>query len=215
MINESFFFTFSAPKERLTNEIKESAESTKIKAPGIRELNEQPKTAASENSGETESRRDMSFPRISLDKRAGAPFKPVIFTAGLTRKGGNEYGFTQINLSNGQRLVFNKVITNIGDAYTNGVFIAPVHGAYEFSVSLLSGWQDDRTGNAFVRRNGHNVAEVEAGKSEDQFQSMSIDIVLELNARDDVDVVASVNNFMVYAKSVPVCLFTGKLLVTL
>jgi len=205
-----------APKERLTNEINESADSTQIKAQVIRELNKQLKTVAKKNNGETENKKDMPIPRISLDRRAGAPFKPVIFTAGLTRQGGDIFGFTPIYLSSGRRLVFNKVVINIGDAYTNGVFIAPVHGAYEFSVSLLSGYKKDNPGNAYVRHNGHNVAKIVAGPAESTFATMSIDIVLDLNARDSVDVVSWSNDHFIWCgPTVPVCWFTGKLLTPL
>ncbi|XP_053394421.1 uncharacterized protein LOC128555619 [Mercenaria mercenaria] len=57
----------------------------------------------------------------------------VAFSASATKH--------QTNPANGQTIIFDAVMTNIGNAYdsTSGKFLAPVSGTYVFSCSIFSG----------------------------------------------------------------------------
>jgi hypothetical protein len=56
----------------------------------------------------------------------------VAFTAPITN--------SITNVAVNQVIVFDRVVTNIGNAYNNhgGIFTAPVSGAYEFAVTIMS-----------------------------------------------------------------------------
>ncbi|KAL2080967.1 hypothetical protein ACEWY4_022820 [Coilia grayii] len=75
----------------------------------------------------------------NLDKKITETPK-VAFSAGLTDSGHIQAGSTELNL------VFTKIFTNVGEAYSSitGFFTAPVRGVYYFRFTLMdterSGW---------------------------------------------------------------------------
>ena len=67
------------------------------------------------------------------------------------------------NLGSGQTIVYDKIITNYGDAYCNitGVFVAPVNGLYVFEMSLMTDPENRQylelvtDGTTIIRNYGH------------------------------------------------------------
>lgn len=82
-----------------------------------------------------------------------------------------------------QIIVFDNVITNIGNAYNGhlGSFIAPVHGIYVFSVTLVT--SSNAGFHANIVRNGELVTRLYASTG---YQTASQTVVLQLQKGDDV-----------------------------
>ena len=77
---------------------------------------------------------------------------PVAFTAGLSK--------TLTNVGSDQHIVFDNVITNVGNAYlsSHGYFIAPVRGVYIFFVSLTN--IPEHSASAALYKNGQWIGHV-------------------------------------------------------
>ena len=118
--------------------------------------------------------------------------KLVYFTAGFEPRPGHR-GYS-IRYGNGDRLVFNKVITNVGNAYDNGLFVAPFAGVYEFDVHLVTPWDSDYDACAYLRKGDYRVGSIIAEDAADTFQAASISVILKLDKGDAVDVVANFNH---------------------
>lgn len=82
-----------------------------------------------------------------------------------------------------QIIVFDNVITNIGNTYNGhlGSFIAPVNGIYVFSVTLVTSSNAGFHGN--IVRNGELVTRLYASTG---YQTASQTVVLQLQKGDDV-----------------------------
>jgi hypothetical protein len=84
-----------------------------------------------------------------------------------------------------QILVFDHVITNLGNSYNNhnGNFIAPVSGTYVFSVTVMSRYHV----NAHLRlvKNGQTVSYLYVSGSEAGYDTTSQTAVLLLQKGDD------------------------------
>ena len=87
-------------------------------------------------------------------------------------------------LQPGQDVVFNDVLTNIGNGYHNlhGNFVAPIAGVYVFHATVLS-----NSGNCHARlmKNGQVLAMLNDANQANTASQMAI---IELNAGDDVAV---------------------------
>ena len=83
-----------------------------------------------------------------------------------------------------QDIVFNDVITNIGNGYhkTHGIFVAPVAGVYVFYASLHAYAGQN---HAKLMKNGQMLAMFDVVLSSDTNSQM---VIIELEAGDDVSV---------------------------
>ena len=107
---------------------------------------------------------------------------PVAFLATLTNHAQN--------LGENQNIAFDKVITDIGDAYNShgGLFIAPVSGIYVFSTSIMS-YRNTNSHFAFKRNDNIVTRMYYDGASLGAYDTTSVTIILQLNKGDDVAVV--------------------------
>ena len=80
-----------------------------------------------------------------------------------------------------QNVIFERVITNLGNAYSphHGVFIAPRSGLYLFSVSILSG--HNREVYAQYAVNGRGISNIYARGTDGRHGEGSQTIILQLN----------------------------------
>lgn len=104
----------------------------------------------------------------------------VSFSAGATK--------SQNEVSKGQILIFDHVLTNTGNSYnpSSGRFVAPVGGTYFFYCSLLSGngaeiW-------AYIAVNGSAKVRIYARGTDGRHDTGSQALVLRLNSGDVVSV---------------------------
>lgn len=90
------------------------------------------------------------------------------------------------NLGENQDIVFDKVVTNVGNGYVanHGSFVAPVAGVYLFSATILS-YGDNRTWGHFMV-NGNILAKIYVHNTDHTQSTQSI--VVNLNVGDDVSI---------------------------
>ncbi|XP_053395418.1 complement C1q tumor necrosis factor-related protein 3-like [Mercenaria mercenaria] len=90
------------------------------------------------------------------------------------------------HLGANQIIAFNRVITNIGNAYNShaGDFRAPVSGTYVFSVTLMA--YDSHDTHYNLVQNGTTVANIYVRGTEAPFSSSSMTAVLQLKQGEDV-----------------------------
>lgn len=85
----------------------------------------------------------------------------------------------------GDRIIFNRINVNIGDAYKNGVFVCPFDGVYEFSwTALCPPGRDGETEiflNDVVKRLSHNYE-----RTSKAFSLAANSIIFELKKGDKV-----------------------------
>ena len=107
----------------------------------------------------------------------------MYFTAGVDDKGRFDY-------NSGERVVFNKIITNIGNAYKNGLFIVPFDGIYEFTVNLIGDWDAKVSAFAFLKKNGVSMIYICSEDSDRTMQSATNSVILRLSKNDHLEVIA-------------------------
>lgn len=85
-----------------------------------------------------------------------------------------------------QNIVFDHVVTNIGNAYNNhaGDFRAPVAGTYVFSVTLMA--YGSHTTHYRLVKGGSSMANIYVRGTESPYASSSMTAVLQLKQGDDV-----------------------------
>nr|QJW70305.1 cerebellin 11 [Dicentrarchus labrax] len=86
-------------------------------------------------------------------------------------------------------LIFNKVFTNIGNAYNSktGLFTAPLNGVYHFSF-MTSGYSCYTSG-AILVKNGHYQVSTWEFKGLDASDTTSNTVILELKAKETVNII--------------------------
>ena len=92
----------------------------------------------------------------------------------------------QMHVGVHQPIVFDNVITNIGNGYHShvGTFIAPVSGTYVFSVTLLSNWgQSVRYATV---KNGSAISRIYNNGATIGTDSGSQTCILQLKQNDDI-----------------------------
>ncbi|XP_062300404.1 uncharacterized protein LOC134005495 [Scomber scombrus] len=87
-------------------------------------------------------------------------------------------------------LIFNKVFTNIGNAYNckTGLFTAPQKGVYHFSF-MTFGYSTYYTSGAILVKNGKYQVSTWEFKGPDSSDTTSNTVILELNHRDTVNII--------------------------
>lgn len=87
-----------------------------------------------------------------------------------------------------QNIAFDRLITNIGNAYNPHawVFIAPVSGIYVFSTTVLS--FGTATAHFSLLQNGAMVTRIYHNPGSDGYETASLTAVLQLAKGDDVSV---------------------------
>lgn len=87
-----------------------------------------------------------------------------------------------------QNIVFDQIVTNIGDAYNphHGIFVAPVTGTYVFTPTIMAN-NDEEVWCELVVNNA-SVARINVRGTDTRHDQSSLTAVLELNAGDDVAV---------------------------
>ncbi|XP_047434275.1 uncharacterized protein LOC125004007 [Mugil cephalus] len=89
----------------------------------------------------------------------------------------------------GNILVFNKVFTNIGNAYNSktGIFTAPVKGTYHFTFMTFG--YCTHTSGAILVKNGHYQVSTWEFKGLDSSDTTSNTAILNLNAGETVNII--------------------------
>lgn len=125
----------------------------------------------------------------------------VAFSAGLSQH--------LLHVGDNQHIVFDHVITNVGNAYNphSGLFIAPVSGIYVFSTSILS--YDGRNNWASIVVN--NIPKSHIYMHDDRHAMSSHTLVFELSAGDDVGVQGHAGDAY-QGENLPYTIFSGFLL---
>lgn len=87
-----------------------------------------------------------------------------------------------------QAVLFDSLVTNIGNAYHNhlGSFIAPIEGTYVFSVTLMSHHNTD--GHFVIAKNGSHITTMYLSGPEGGYSTSSQTVILQLQQGDDVNV---------------------------
>ena len=114
------------------------------------------------------------------------------------------------NLGANQNIIFDNVVTNIGNGYNlhQGVFVAPVAGTYVFFSTVLA--NNDGEAWVHIAVNGKNMANFYARGTDGRHDSGSQMIVVTLNQGDDVSVQSNSTPESVYGSSYTT--FSGYLL---
>ncbi|WAQ97118.1 C1QL4-like protein [Mya arenaria] len=88
----------------------------------------------------------------------------------------------------GQVIRFETPLLNHGDSYSplDGVFTAPIHGLFHFSVSILSDYPPKNHVEAEVVKNGNCLARIHAYSAERMRDQGSVAVTTELHAQDKV-----------------------------
>ncbi|KAL2080963.1 hypothetical protein ACEWY4_022816 [Coilia grayii] len=118
-----------------------------------------------------------------LNLKTEVELKPkVAFSAGLTNSGYVESGNTEMNL------VFTKVITNVGQAYSRitGFFTAPVRGVYYFRFTVMDILN---TRLMFIKmfKNGQQVVNLAEYDTDAHITYLSSGVTLQLEVGDVVN----------------------------
>lgn len=102
------------------------------------------------------------------------------------------------HLSPNQPLIFDHVITNIGNAYNNhtGDFRAPVSGTYVFSVTLMT--VNSGTIHCLMVQNGKGVAYIYLYGTDTQDATSSVTAALELQEGDNLAIHNMLNDVSIH-----------------
>ncbi|KAL2080802.1 hypothetical protein ACEWY4_022655 [Coilia grayii] len=130
----------------------------------------------------------------------------VAFSAGLTDSGYIESGNTDFNL------VFSKIITNVGQAYssTTGFFTAPVRGVYYFRFTVMD-LLASRSMNIRMCKNGKHLMLLGDYDTDGQANFQSSGLTLQLEVGDVVNMVLPAGHRL-YDNINNYCTFSGFLL---
>ena len=92
----------------------------------------------------------------------------------------------QLHVGVHQPVVFDNVITNIGNGYHShvGTFIAPVSGTYVFSVTLMTGW--NQAAGYEIVKNGSMISRIYNSVQTSGYNSGSQTFILQLKQNDDI-----------------------------
>ena len=118
---------------------------------------------------------------VNLEKEITEKPK-VAFSAGLTNSGYIQAGNTDLNL------VFTKIITNVGQAYSNitGFFTAPVKGVYYFRFTVMD-VLSSRSMTIRIVKNGEQVMRLYEYDTDGQQSYLSSGVTLQLEVGDVVN----------------------------
>ena len=118
---------------------------------------------------------------VNLEKEITEKPK-VAFSAGLNNSGYIEAGNTDLNL------VFTKIITNVGQAYSNmtGFFTAPVKGVYYFRFTVMD-VLSSRSMTIRIVKNGEQVMRLYEYDTDGQHSYLSSGVTLQLEVGDVVN----------------------------
>ncbi|XP_063064499.1 complement C1q-like protein 2 isoform X2 [Engraulis encrasicolus] len=143
----------------------------------------------------------------NLDREIKAAPK-VAFSAGL-KESGSGYQYAVINDLN---LVFKKVITNVGEAYSSatGFFTAPVRGVYYFRFTVMD---DLYRRSMYIRmhKNGQQLMSLREYDTDGQFHYLSGGLTLQLEKGDRVNLMIPELRRIYDSPNKP-CTFSGFLL---
>ncbi|XP_063063918.1 complement C1q-like protein 2 [Engraulis encrasicolus] len=145
----------------------------------------------------------------NLEKEIRAAPK-VAFSAGLRESG---EGYTRSG-DNDLDLVFKRVITNVGQAYSNttGFFTAPVRGVYYFRFTV----RDDLDKNSYMRirmyKNGQQLMRLSDYDTDDKPSYLSSGLTLQLEKGDAVNMVLPAGSRLADIVDYNYCTFSGFLL---
>ncbi|XP_063049346.1 complement C1q-like protein 4 [Engraulis encrasicolus] len=155
----------------------------------------------------TEMKTEVAANETAVEKEIRAAPK-VAFSAGLGR------GFTTAG-SNHMDLVFSRVITNVGEAYSNttGFFTSPVRGVYYFRFTVMDSVKSYRMGIR-MHKNGEKLMwHSEYGTDEHNIY-LSGGLTLQLEMGDTVNM-ALERGRRLYDDADNLCTFSGFLLFSL
>ena len=125
-------------------------------------------------------------------RQSGIADEGVAFSATVSP---HDYG----PLGKNQVMIFDRVLTNIGNAYHahSGIFTAPVHGVYFVSVTV-SGWVHTM-GHSYlhVMQSGNSLCSIWAARGDQSSQTL----ILRLKKNDEIYVINSVASDIILGES--------------
>lgn len=86
-------------------------------------------------------------------------------------------GTEQSQLGDSEVLKYSKAITNIGNGYDKGYFVAPVKGLYLLSMSAMS--PKGKKLRVEMVKNGDHIADVLSGSTGEEMGSQTATVVLQ------------------------------------
>ena len=139
-------------------------------------------------------------------KSTAAADTKVAFSAGLKDTGFIESGNNELNL------VFTRIITNVGQAYSNitGFFTAPVKGVYYFRFTVMD-VLSSRSMTIRIVKNGEQVMQLAEYDNDGQRSYLSSGVTLQLEVGDVVNMQLPAG-FRLYDHSDNYSTFSGFLL---
>ncbi|XP_063446999.1 complement C1q tumor necrosis factor-related protein 3-like [Mytilus trossulus] len=107
--------------------------------------------------------------------------QPIAFMAGLSH--------TIVNPTSGQHLIFDQVITNVGNAYRalHGIFTAPIAGYYLFAINMeIANIAVSHSYHVYIMVNNNEMGYIFFDGQHNYWLRRSDTIVVHLNQNDDV-----------------------------
>ncbi|KAM7366439.1 hypothetical protein PAMP_015877 [Pampus punctatissimus] len=131
--------------------------------------------------------RDQNNLKLEVDSLKAEVNAKVAFSATITESLGVFTGPKTASTSD--ILIFNRVFTNIGNAYNSktGLFTAPLKGVYHFSF-MTFGYNTHTSGAILVKNGKYKVSTWEF-KGQDTSDTTSNTVILELNVKDTVNII--------------------------
>jgi len=124
----------------------------------------------------------------------------IFFSAGLT---------TSLHPTNGQVINFNRVWSNIGGAYSTGVFTCPLSGYYSFIVSVQT--ENRKQAYLMLQHNNRDVYQI-FSFSDQGWQSATNSAIIKLDKHDTVRVVSPRSGSYIFSQTAELATtFSGQL----
>ncbi|VDI43276.1 Hypothetical predicted protein [Mytilus galloprovincialis] len=125
---------------------------------------------------------DLKLAEIKKNVTTSLPnVQPIAFMAGLSQ--------TIVNPTSGQHLIFDQVITNVGNAYRDlhGIFTAPVGGYYSFTLNMaIANIAISHSYHVYIMVNSNAIGYIFFDGQHSYWLRRSDTIVVHLNQNDDL-----------------------------
>ncbi|XP_070849875.1 tropomyosin-like [Chaetodon trifascialis] len=124
--------------------------------------------------------------KLEVNRLAAEVNPKVAFSAMIAK---SPHVFTGPASTSSNILIFNRVLTNIGNAYncSTGIFTAPLKGVYHFSFMTFG--FNSHTSGAILVKNGHYQVSTWEFTGLDLSDTTSTTVILEMNLSDTVNII--------------------------